>query len=221
MVAGSRISPSRIRSIKIAVICIASVITLDQLSKFWAWSRDGAASGEEINSWLNFVLVYNSGVSFGLLGGETVPPWVFAIISLGAAAILAVMIYREESRVMALGLGAITGGALGNMIDRIAHGAVVDFIDVHWLDWHWPAFNIADSAITLGVIVLLIQYLKPAGTVNRADRSANEYPIVTIAISPRSIESRVVLHARITISYTIRIAIIATLLRFPARARSD
>ena len=132
---------------------------------------EGAASGEEINSWLNLVLVYNSGVSFGLFGGKTVPPWVFAAISLGAVVILAVMIYREESGVMALGLGAITGGALGNVIDRIVHGAVVDFIDVHWQDWHWPAFNIADSAITLGVIVLLIRYLQPTGTAEPVDRS--------------------------------------------------
>ena len=149
----------------IAVFALAgAVVALDQVSKVVVLDR--LPLGVPINiveGLLSLTLVMNPGLAFGLLG--TVPRgwrWVVAALSLVALAILA----RVALRVLPAGgwvgrvaIGLIFGGAVGNLIDRARFGAVVDFVDVHWRGWHWPAFNVADSAITVGVALLALRLI--------------------------------------------------------------
>jgi signal peptidase II len=139
------------------------VVILDQLSKaailaFFA----GRALGEReiVTSFFNLVLTYNRGISFGLFGGGAGLNVLF--FSLVAAAIVAVLIFwltRVASPFLAVAIGLIIGGAVGNVIDRVRLGAVVDFLDFHVGQLHWPAFNVADSAICIGVAALLLDGL--------------------------------------------------------------
>ena len=104
---------------------------------------------------LDFVLMHNRGISFGILNGAALPPWVFVGLGAALTALLVVWLLRAENGLTAVTLGLITGGALGNVTDRIRHGAVTDFIDLHVGAWHWPAFNLADAAICLGAAGLI------------------------------------------------------------------
>lgn len=107
---------------------------------------------------LNLTMVWNRGVTFGLLNGFG---WwghlVLAAIALVVVAVLVLWLRRAESALAAIALGAIAGGALGNVMDRLRFGAVVDFIDVHVGAWHWYVFNIADAAIVCGVAALVVE----------------------------------------------------------------
>jgi len=109
----------------------------------------------------------NPGLAFGILGA--VPPgwrWVVAVLSLAALcalALLAVRLLPGGGWPAALALGLIFGGAVGNLIDRWRFGAVVDFIDVYWRAYHWPAFNVADSAISIGVALLALRLVTGNG----------------------------------------------------------
>jgi lipoprotein signal peptidase len=109
---------------------------------------------------LDLSMVWNHGVTFGLLWGESL--WVqlvLALVAVGIALFLLRWMVRAETAWVAAALGAVVGGAIGNVIDRLRFGAVVDFIDVYWGDWHWYVFNIADSAIVCGVGVLVADAL--------------------------------------------------------------
>jgi len=140
-----------------------AVVLLDQLSKAGILALfAGHLPGQQqpITSFFNVVLIHNRGMSFGLFnqsGGFNA-----LLFSFVAAVIVAVLIYwlsRAESSMLAVAIGLIIGGAVGNVIDRIRLGAVVDFLDFHIGVWHWPAFNVADSAICIGVAVMLLDGL--------------------------------------------------------------
>ena len=140
-----------------------TVLALDQLSKAAVrgyFTARTAGEHENITSFFNIVLIYNRGMSFGLFNGAG---GLHALLfSLVAAAIVTVLIYwlsRVESPLLAVAIGLIIGGAIGNVVDRIRLGAVVDFLDFHAGSWHWPAFNVADSAICIGVAVMLLDGL--------------------------------------------------------------
>src|SRR3990170_4260985 len=111
----------------------------------------------------SLTLVMNPGLAFGMLSGA--PDgwrWIAGLLSLVALAILSVIAARllpTGGRWAALSLGLIFGGAAGNLIDRVRFGAVVDFLDFYWRGYHWPAFNVADSAITVGVALLALRML--------------------------------------------------------------
>jgi signal peptidase II len=146
------------------LLLAGAVVALDQLTKLVALDRlPLGASMPVIDGFLSLTLVLNPGLAFGLLG--TIPTawrWVVAALSLVALAVLA----RVALRVLPTGgwlgrlaIGLIFGGAVGNLIDRARFGAVVDFVDVHWRGWHWPAFNVADSAITVGVTLLALRLM--------------------------------------------------------------
>lgn len=108
----------------------------------------------------NLVLVHNRGASFGILNINAAwVPWLLTSIAVIVAGVLLVWLRRAETRLLAASLGLIVGGAAGNVIDRIAYGAVVDFLDIYAGRYHWPAFNVADSAIAVGVAILLIDAL--------------------------------------------------------------
>jgi signal peptidase II len=151
----------------------AVIVTADQLTKAWAVARLGAAPPLVVVPGLvQLVLVMNPGVAFGILGG--VPDrwrWLVTVVSLGALLVLCSLGTRIVPQGGWLGrgaLGLVLGGALGNLVDRWRLGAVVDFVDVHWRDWHWPAFNVADAAITVGVTLLAAELLLSSGDGRRA-----------------------------------------------------
>ena len=133
----------------------AAVAILDQASKWWILlDLLNPPRPIEVTSFFNLVLAWNRGVSFSLFDGG-VPPWVFVALSLAIAAGLAVWLARAEGRLLAGALGLVIGGAVGNAADRLLHGAVVDFIQIHAGAYYWPTFNLADSAITIGVLIMV------------------------------------------------------------------
>lgn len=138
------------------------VIVLDQLSKLITLNTLTHESSRVINSFINWVLVFNPGAAFSLLaqsGGWQ--KWLFTGIGSLAAIFIIWMLKRHAHQAMfCFSLSMILGGALGNVIDRIAYGAVVDFIDVFYKDYHWPAFNLADSAIFLGTFLLIADEIR-------------------------------------------------------------
>ena len=110
----------------------------------------------EVTGFFNFVLTYNRGVSFGFLASNLWwKPYLLSALALAVVAGLLVWLHLNDSRLRRIGIGLIAGGAVGNVIDRLIHPGVVDFLDFHAFGWHWPAFNLADSAIFLGVVLLL------------------------------------------------------------------
>ena len=140
-----------------------AVVVFDQLGKAAVrgyFACHAVGEHENVTAFFNIVLIYNRGMSFGLFnGGGGLNALLFSLV---AAAIVTVLIYwlsRVESPLLAVAIGLIIGGAIGNVIDRIRFGAVVDFLDLHVGLWHWPAFNIADSAICMGVAVMLLDGL--------------------------------------------------------------
>lgn len=141
--------------------CAVLVVAADQLSKWCILSIVMAPPQiVEITGFFNLVLVGNRGVSFGLFSNDT--PWVqpaFAAFAAAIAVFLALWLRRVENRFLALSLGFVIGGAIGNAIDRLRLGAVIDFLDFHVVGYHWPAFNVADSAITMGVIFIVLEGL--------------------------------------------------------------
>ncbi len=142
------------RSIRLATVALAFVVAgIDQLTKAWAKTL---AAPVEIAPFLDLDLSFNRGVTFGLLSadGETGRWLLVALTGVIAAAVL-IAAWRTRRRPLALALGAVAGGALGNIIDRVRQGAVTDFLDLHLGDWRWPTFNLADAAIVCGVATLL------------------------------------------------------------------
>jgi signal peptidase II len=144
------------------VVAIAVVVVvLDQITKLIALDRlTLGVPVIVVDGFLALTLVMNTGLAFGLLAG--IPPgwrWVVGLLSMVALVVL----LRVALRILPSGgwreqiaIGLVFGGAVGNLIDRTRFGAVVDFVDVYVRDWHWPAFNVADSAITVGVAALAL-----------------------------------------------------------------
>jgi signal peptidase II len=136
---------------------------LDQLAKYWVLGFFEARPGVDgvvVLPFFNLVLTWNRGVSFGLFNsGEARGTLVFAALSVLIVAALIFWLKRAGQGWLGLAIGLVIGGALGNIIDRLFRGAVVDFLDFHLGDWHWFAFNVADAAICLGVAALLLDGL--------------------------------------------------------------
>ena len=134
------------------------VMILDQVTKHLAESRLAWGQPVEIFSWFNLTLAYNRGAAFSFLSDAAGwQRWFFIAIGVVAIAVILVWMSRlaPNERLTASALALILGGAAGNLMDRVLYGHVVDFIQWHYHDWYWPAFNIADSAITLGVALLI------------------------------------------------------------------
>lgn len=138
------------------------LLILDQLTKVIAKNSLFEGVSQPVTSFLNWTLVYNSGAAFSFLaqaGGWQ--RWFFTSVGIIAALIMIWLIRKNSHQaIFSLALSLVLSGAIGNVIDRIIYGAVVDFVDVHYMGLHWPAFNIADSAITIGVILLIIDEIK-------------------------------------------------------------
>jgi len=151
----------------LGILLLAAVVAADQLSKGWivGYFSDPARHGvEPLAAVFNLVLVRNRGVSFGLFNGDsTASAAIFSILAAAVVVALLVWLWRTRSTLIAMAIGLIAGGAVGNVIDRLRFGAVTDFLDFHWGEWHFPAFNLADSAITVGVGLLIIDGLLGRG----------------------------------------------------------
>ncbi len=111
----------------------------------------------DITSFFNLTMVWNHGVSFGMFQNDN--PWPLILMAVIISAIFSVWLYKSKTWVEAISLSLIIGGALGNVIDRFHYGAVADFLDFYIGDWHYPAFNLADSFISVGIVVLIIHSL--------------------------------------------------------------
>lgn len=128
---------------------------------FFAWLTGAPPrlpfAAVEVLPFFNIVMVWNKGVSFGLFNqGSDYGPLLLSFLSLVIAGIFLVWLFRTTSKLQGLAIAMVIGGAIGNVIDRARFGAVVDFLDVHISGYHWPAFNIADSCICVGVFLLII-----------------------------------------------------------------
>jgi len=138
------------------------VIALDQSSKWLAERLLVPGQPIPVLPCFNLTLLYNTGAAFSFLaqaGGWQ--RWFFLLLSLTISLVLVIWIGRLQrgQTLLALALSLILGGAVGNLIDRVVHGHVIDFIDLYYNHWHWPAFNVADSAITVGAILLVLDNL--------------------------------------------------------------
>ncbi len=136
-----------------------AVLALDQASKWLALDKLALHEPIPLASFLNLALVFNKGAAFGFL--STASGWqnlFFIGIALVATVVILYLLRRmgTKDRFLAVALMLILGGAIGNLIDRLMYGHVVDFIDVYYGSWHWPAFNVADSAITVGAIMIAL-----------------------------------------------------------------
>jgi len=137
----------------------AAIVALDQLVKWIFLSKFVPGERLEVTGFFNLVLVFNKGAAFSFLAGA--PGWqtpVLAGVAIIASAVISVLILRNKNKFLfCCGLALILGGAIGNLIDRLRFGHVVDFLDFHAMGWHWPAFNVADSSITLGAVLLIVE----------------------------------------------------------------
>ena len=136
-----------------------AILVADQLSKWWVLEVFDlpARVSVPVLSWLNLTMVWNRGITFGLLSSDST--WgavLLAGVALAVVAALAVWLWQAERAAVALALGAVAGGAVGNVIDRVRFGAVVDFVHAHAWGWSWYVFNVADAAIVCGVAVLVL-----------------------------------------------------------------
>ena len=138
------------------LLLIATTALADQLTKAMALSLLAPARVVSVLPGFNLTLGFNEGSSFGLLSGVMAgKPLLMAALTGALALIFAVMAFRARRPLERAGLALVVGGALGNIIDRLRQGAVTDFLDLYWRDWHWPTFNVADIAITLGAVLIL------------------------------------------------------------------
>ncbi len=137
----------------------AVVVVLDQLTKFGASAMLNYAEPVAIFPGLNFTLAHNTGAAFSLLSEASGwQRWFFAAIALVVSVVITAWLRQigDGELWLPLALSLILGGAIGNFIDRLNFGYVVDFIQVYYKTWYWPAFNIADSAICVGAVVLVL-----------------------------------------------------------------
>jgi signal peptidase II len=139
------------------------VALLDQLSKHWVSAHFAYAEVRPVTGFFNLVLTHNQGAAFSFLASEA--GWqrgFFIAIALVAIVVIGVLLARHAAeKLFCLALALILGGAIGNVIDRIALGYVVDFLDFYIAGWHWPAFNLADSAISVGAAIMIVDSFRP------------------------------------------------------------
>lgn len=111
-----------------------------------------------LTPFFNLLLTHNAGITFGMFNnGRTANALIFSGLALVVVIVLINWLRRAETTLLAVSIGLIVGGAAGNVLDRLFKGSVVDFLDFHLGSWHWPAFNVADSAICIGVIAMLLE----------------------------------------------------------------
>ncbi|MEM9205987.1 MAG: signal peptidase II [Pseudomonadota bacterium] len=149
---------------RLGALVAAFVLISDQITKYWAldvleWGRAGRIF---VTAWFDLVLVWNRGISYGLFQQESdFGRWALVAIAIAAAIGCSIWLKSADNRVLATGLGLIVGGAIGNGIDRAIHGAVIDFVSLHYAGYYWYVFNIADAAIVAAVAALVYDSFRP------------------------------------------------------------
>jgi signal peptidase II len=138
------------------------VIVLDQLTKTLILGHFQLGDSRTVTSFFNVVRVHNTGAAFSFLAGAAGwQRWFFVTLGLAATGFIVWMLRSHPTqKLFCFAVTMIMGGALGNVVDRLLHGYVVDFIQVHWRGWYFPSFNVADSAITLGAVLLIVDELR-------------------------------------------------------------
>ncbi len=135
---------------------IAAAVVADQLTKTAALSLLSQGTAVPVLPGFNLSLAFNTGASFGMMGGVMAgKPLLMAALTGALTLAFAVIAFRAQHALERAGFALVVGGALGNIIDRVRQGAVTDFLDLYWRDWHWPTFNVADICITLGAVLIL------------------------------------------------------------------
>lgn len=149
------------RSLMLGFSAAALVAGSDQLTKWWIVSVVMQPPQViPLTPFFNLVLGWNRGVSFGILNTDSpVAPWLLVLLAGAIVVVLSIWLAKAETRFIAIALGSVIGGAVGNVADRLRYGAVADFLDFHAFGYHWPAFNVADSAISLGAAALILDSL--------------------------------------------------------------
>lgn len=144
------------------LVLAAAIFLADQWTKQWILDHYQHGDATFVTSFFNIVRAHNPGAAFSFLAGASGwQRWFFTAIGV-AAAVFIVWLLRAHAgqRLFSFALACILGGAIGNVVDRLQHGYVVDFLDFHWAGWHFPAFNIADSGITVGAVLLIVDELR-------------------------------------------------------------
>jgi signal peptidase II len=148
----------------VLLICVVVVLALDQYTKYEVQQRIRLYQTiSVIDGFFNLTHLRNTGGAFGILAGQKdgIGSLLFIVVSLTAVGVILYLFHRlkEHEQTLSLSLSLILSGAIGNLIDRIRYGEVVDFLDFHLFSYHWPAFNIADSAITIGIGLMVFELL--------------------------------------------------------------
>jgi signal peptidase II len=160
-------SPRMRDHVRLGLTVAAAILVADQLTKFLVLHGMELVLGERrvIAPFVDFALTYNRGVSYGLFqqDGE-LGRWFLVALKLGATVLFSFWMLRAQSRLVAASLGLLIGGAVGNAIDRMVYGAVIDFVSLHAFGWRWYVFNLADTAIVAGVLGLLYDAVKGSVT---------------------------------------------------------
>ncbi|WP_211463071.1 signal peptidase II [Collimonas silvisoli] len=140
----------------------ALVLLIDQLTKITVVRLFSYGESQAVTSFFNLVLIYNKGAAFSFLSTESGwQRYLFTGLGIAAALFITFLLKRHAGqRMFCTALALILGGAIGNVVDRIAYGHVIDFLDFYVRNWHWPAFNIADSAICVGAVLFVIDELR-------------------------------------------------------------
>jgi signal peptidase II len=143
----------------------ALIVALDQWSKHWIVSTLTFGEARDVAPFFNLVRAHNAGAAFSFLEGASGwQRWLFTAIAVGVSGVLVAWLRRLPStaRLLSAALALIVGGALGNLLDRLRFGYVVDFLDFHWAGWHFWSFNVADAGITCGAVLLLLDSFRGA-----------------------------------------------------------
>lgn len=141
----------------------AVIVVLDQITKYFIVQKFALHESLYVTSFFNLVYVRNTGAAFSMLADAGGWQRIFFIAVAVAASIWVVWLLKRhpEQKLFCLALGMILGGAIGNLIDRVLYGSVVDFVQVHYGGWYFPAFNVADSAITVGAGLMILDAFRP------------------------------------------------------------
>jgi lipoprotein signal peptidase len=152
----------RRRSLLLALVAVILVVVLDQASKQWILQFFDDTPGRlvPLTGFLNLALIFNHGISFGVLNNAgPLNALIFTVLAVVIVAGLVAWLWRSDGFLLPAAIGMVIGGAVGNVVDRLARGAVTDFLDFHLGEWHWFVFNLADAAICVGVGLMVIDSL--------------------------------------------------------------
>ena len=162
-------SPSSAANLRWLWLALA-VIVVDQVTKHWILAAFRPGEQLALTPFASLVLAFNRGAAFSFLAGEDGwQRWLFTVIAISACAAMLWFMWRGGRALFCAGLALIIGGALGNLYDRLVLGHVVDFMLLHYRDWYYPAFNVADSAITIGAASLIIDSFRERRSTDRRE----------------------------------------------------